>query len=764
MSKILKFKAKIIRPIYDTPDYKIYATIVSSKEYPDIHSNKYGNVTISGELSDLSADVEYEIEATEEETKYGFSYKVINIRRDVPKTEEEMFLFLNEILTENQAKTLWEVYPDIVDRVKNNRLDDIDLNKLKGIKQYTFNVIKEKIIENFCLADLVIEFQGLLTLSMIKKIYNKYTSVDKLKLALKENPYKCLCNLAGVGFKTADATLLDIEKISKANIENGKEPIIDFDTELVSSLQRCLACIIYLLEENENEGHTKTNLVELRKQVIHLTPACAHHFVDAIKDSSVYYNKEKLEIALKNTYDIEQNIAFNISQGLSISNNIWDYDIEKYRIVEDSELSDEQMQVLRNVCRYNVSILNGAAGCGKSFSTQALINMLKEHNKSFKLFSPTGKAAKVLSDFTKYPASTIHRGLGYSPIDGWFYNEEHKLNCDVLIIDEFSMVDIFLFNRVIKAIDFNYTKLLLIGDNAQLPSVSCGNLLHDFMETHMIPTVTLTKVFRYGEGGLMKVATDMRMSKKYLDNSMKKKMTSFGSNKDYLFVDLPSEAITSNVVNLYQKLLDKGHQIDEIQVLTAKNIGDCGTLILNNAIQKIANTNYGSEDCIKVGEVTYYEGDLIIQKANNYKAIVVDEFYKVKFNDFSEKEETAFIANGETGIIKKIFQTYAIIDFDGVLVKYYRDNLLSIGLGYSITIHKSQGSSIKVVILCTPQSHIFMLNSNLIYVGLTRMKKQCYHLGALDSVNIACGKKANLTRNTFMQELLKGCKEHEKIK
>ncbi len=121
------------------------------------------------------------------------------------------------------------------------------------------------------------------------------------------------------------------------------------------------------------------------------------------------------------------------------------------------------------------------------------------------------------------------------------YNEEHKLDCDVLIIDEFSMTDIFfLFKRILDAIDFSRTKLLLIGDNAQLPSVSCGNLLHDFMESHIIPTVTLTKVFRYGEGGLMKVATDVRFCKPYLNNVCER-FTWFGDNKDYAFVNIGSD-------------------------------------------------------------------------------------------------------------------------------------------------------------------------------------------------------------------------------
>lgn len=761
--KEYKFSGKVVRCTYDTPDFRIFALDVDSKKYPDIKKNKYNNVTILGELHELTVGVTYEISAVEQLGKYGMSYKVLNIKRDVPTTEEDMYLFLSEILTPNQAKVLYENYPDIVQRVKENRLDNIDFNKLKGIKEYTFGVIKRKIIENFCLADLVVEFQGFLNLSMIKKIYAKYTSIEKLKEKLAQDPYKCLCGLAGVGFKTADGILLDMEKASKANIEKGKKPIIEFKSDLRTSPERCLSCLLYMLEENENNGHTKMNLADLRAEMMKLVPACANHFVTAVKADEIHYNKDTMDVALSRTYNLEHKIAQTILYVLHTKKDEWDCDIEKYRTVNGSTLSDEQMGAVANVCKYPISILNGAGGTGKSFSTQAVINMLKDYHKTFRLFSPTGKAAKVLADYTKENATTIHRGLGYTPM-GWGYNQEHKIMCDIVIIDEFSMVDIQLFKRVIDAVDFNTTKLLLIGDNAQLPSVSCGNLLHDFMETKLIPTTTLTKVFRYGEGGLMKVATDVRFCEPYLTNSMKSKMTTFGDNKDYTFVDLPSEVIPQNVIGLYKKLLEKGYSIDDIQVLTAKNVGDCGTVVLNNMIQKVANPNYGSEVFMKVGDTTYFEGDLVIQKVNNYKAELdlqhLSEWEKDMYST-SEDVPTAFIANGETGIVREIYKSYCIIEFDGVFVKYYRADMQMISLGYSITIHKSQGSSIKIVILCTPQSHIYMLNSNLLYVGLTRMKEGCYHLGALNSINQAVKKKANLTRHTHMQELLLTMPEEE---
>lgn len=741
-----KFKGVIERCVYNSPDFKIYAVVTDKKQYPELKQNKYGNVSILGELSDLTLGVEYEFTAVEQESKYGTSYKVLNIRRDLPTTTEGTYIFLSEILTENQAKTLVENYPNIIQMVKNNNLSDIDLSKLKGIGQKTFDIIRNKIITNYCLMELVIEFKNVLSMNMIKRIYDEYSSIDVLKEKLKDKPYTTLTRISRVGFKTADSIILQLQK----------ENIIDFGYDVKTSPDRCLACIMYILEENENEGHTKMNLAELRTQCLKIVPSCAHHFVDVIKDKNIYYNKDNMSVSLIETYNTEKYIANIILSNLNSNKNVWDFDIEKYREVGEFELSDEQIKILDVVCKNNIAILNGFAGSGKTASTQGLIKMLKANSKSFRLFSPTGRAAKVLHENTNETSSTIHRGLGYIPPSEWTYNSEHKLFADIVIVDEFSMVDIWLFKRLLEAIDFRFTKLLLIGDNAQLPSVSCGNLLHDFMEANIIPTVTLNKIFRYSSGGLMKVATDTRCCKPYLSSEMKTKATVFGGNKDYMFIDLASEMIPKNVVGLYKKLLDDGSSIEDIQVLTAKNVGDCGAIALNNMIQRVANPNYGSEVNMKIGDTTYYQGDLILQTVNNYEAIIDTRYsFEDDDNDFSDDEPTAFVANGETGIIKEIYNTYVIVDFNGIHVKYYKSDMNMVKLGYAISIHKSQGGGFKTVILCTPQSHIFMLNSNLLYVGLTRMKEKLYHLGTLQSVNQAVKKKANLTRHTFMQELLK---------
>lgn len=730
-----KFKCTIEKCLYNTPAFKIYAGDVDSNKYPDIKQNKYRNVSILGELPLLTQNIEYEITAEEEHGKYGISYRVLNIKRDKPRSEDETRLFVMETLTEKQADALLNVYPDIVDRIIENRLDDIDLSKLPGIGKKRFDDIKNKIIENFALFDLVAEFKGTLSMTMLKKMYERFASVEVMREKIKQEPYNTLIQIRGIGFKTADEIV--------NNLYNNK--IIDFGYDIKTSIDRCHACIVHLLRENEDKGNTKMNLVDLRDTCLKLVPSCAHHFAEAAKYKDIYYDKTTMDIAFKNTYNTEKAIAETIYNNIGEC-NILDCDIEKYRNVGEFNLSDAQLSVVDCVRKNKIVVLNGFAGVGKSLSTKAVINMLDDIGMTYKLLAPTGKAAKVLAEFTDRRASTIHRGLGYIPQKGWTLNEENTIVEDIVIVDEFSMVDVKLFKHLIDAIDFEHTRLLLIGDNAQLASVGCGNLLHDFMCAGIIPTVTLTDVFRYSDGGLMKAATDVRNGRRYLDNTMKHNVTVFGGNKDYTFADIASEQVPNYVAKLYKSLIDKGNKVDDVQVLCSKNISAYGTIAMNNTIQKLVNKNYGGSACMVVGNTTFYKGDIIIQRTNNYDVVTL--------SDIGEDEEV-FVPNGDTGVIIDINSSYADIDFDGIIVRYRQKDMQNVRLGYAITIHSSQGSSINHVILSTPQSDVFMMNSNLLYVGLTRTKKKCYHIGSFKAVNIAIGKKENIERNTFMLQLLK---------
>lgn len=744
MDKIVDFKCVPERLIYNSTDFKVYGVSVNPFEYPEIKIGKYGTATIKGNMSELNLGVDYIVKAKEVSDSRGIGYDVINIKREKPTTLAATRTFLYEILTPNQTDVLLEAYPDIVDRIMKNKLDDIDLNKTKGIKDYTFNVIKNKVIENFKLAEIVEEFKGLFNLSTVKKLYDKYTSVDKIKEVIREEPYQCLCRLGGIGFKTADSLLLTLDKDSKECKKNGTKPVLFFGFDLVTSYQRAKACVDYLLDENENEGNTYMQIGELKKKFDVLVPEAKSNLPLILKgDNDVIFDRELLSVCKKETYETEKYIADRIKDALTI-NTKWDCDYTKFQKLDGFELTENQCETSEYMCNHNIVLLVGYGGSGKSSSTQAFVNMLNEYHKTHLLLAPTGRASKVLSGFTGENAMTIHRGLCYMPPNDWGYNEENKLPYDVVIVDEFSMVDIFLFRHLLEAIDFNKTKLLLIGDDAQIPSVGAGNVLYDLLKYENIPIITLDKVFRYGKGGLSTVATDTRTSTEYLDKT-KSGMQIFGEDQSYIFMPLLQEKLVNYTVQLYKTLLSKGYNVDDIAVLSCYNVGDYGTVALNKKIQDAVNGN--PEAKISFGDTEFRLNDIVMNYVNDYKAILYNE-------QFIDEKNTTFIANGESGRVVKILKDAMVVDYDGTLIYVHKSAMKNIRLAYAMSTHKSQGGQFKIVILVTPKAHTFMLNSNLLYVGESRAKEKCYHLGEIKTVNNALKKKQNFDRKTMLYTFL----------
>ena len=697
--------------------------------------------TIKGNMQELNLGVEYSVKAKEVSDKFGIGYQVIHIRRDKPTTLAATRNFLYEILTPMQTDTLLEAYPDIVDRIMKNK--PVDLSKTKGIKEYTFNVIKSKVIENFKLADLVEEFKGLFSLSVIKKIYDKYTSVEKVKEVIREEPYECLCKLSGIGFKTADSMLLELEKESRASKSKGEKPVLFFGFDLKPSYQRAKACVDYILNENEESGNTFIPVGELKREFESLVPEAMLNLAPILKgDNDVIFDRDSLRVSRKTAYETEKDIAKRIKFALT-QNTIWDYELYQFKKIEDFELTSEQFKTMGYVYKHNIAMLVGYAGAGKSSSSKALINALDAHNKKCLLLAPTGRAAKVLSGFTGRDAMTIHRGLGYNPKFGWTYNEENPLEVDVVIADESSMIDIYLFSTLLKAINFSKTKLLLIGDDAQIPSVSAGNILYDLLAWGKIPTVRLDKIFRYGSGGVLTVATDIRESNKYLSESKEPQV--FGDDKSYTFFPVAQEKMVKYAVMLYKKLLSQGVEPEDILVMSAYNVGDYGTTVINKILQNIVNPNPKKK--IVFGESEYRLNDIVMCVQNDYKAVRYNE-------EWINENDVAFIANGESGKVIDITHNAMVVKYETETIYYVKSNLKILRLSYCYSIHKAQGGSSKVTILISPKAHTYMLNSNILYVAVTRTREKCYHLGEERTIGTAIKKKENFDRKTNLPMFL----------
>jgi len=466
-------------------------------------------------------------------------------------------------------------------------------------------------------------------------------------------------------------------------------------------------------------------------------------FVKVIKDNEDIHIDEKTKTMSTNeAYDTELYIAKTLKVMLK-NKTLWNMPLEMYREVDGYNMTDEQMNTLQMMCENNIGILTAPGGCGKSASVQSLIHMLEDNEKSYSLMTPTGASSEVLSSFTHREAATIHRSLLYNPSlgdDPWGYNENCKLDCDIVIVDEFSMVDIYLFKHLLDAIDLNKTKLLLVFDAYQLSSVQCGNLAQDLLSSKIIPTTLLTHIFRYNEGGLMQVVTHIRNSEEFLSSDFKGNKI-FGEKRDFIYSEVNQMYIISQVVKIYTKLLKDGYGIEEIMILSAQNKGDYGTKAINKRIQYILQKKKPTKFVMR-GDTNFHEGDKVIQCINNYK---VKDIY----------DEETQIFNGNIGIVSKVNYNSLIVTFKGnKSLVYSKEDLFQLELSYCISCHRSQGSSCKQIIMVAPKAHTFMLNSNLLYVGGTRARERVFLLGNIVTINRAIKKKENLLRNTYTKEML----------
>lgn len=753
----VKFEATPVRCVFSAENYRIYACDIDTLKYKDIKLNKYFNVTIAGDCGELILNMPYDIEAEEKQDKYGFQYRIKYIKQQKPMSERGLREFLGGCgLSSQQIDEVVREYPNIIDLVMNNQTDKIDTNKLYNIGAYRIKVIIERIQSNFMLAELVERCGGYFSFNIIKKLFDKYGATEKIIEELENNPYQCLCNISRIGFKTADTTLLTLEKKINTDIVKGLEPPFKFNNELRTSKDRCLSALEWLLDENETNGNTILDIKTAGNELKKLTPECFNHFIDICKNANddeelskrIYVDLENKWIANATTHYKEIICGEMISQALHNSTK-WNIDVEKYRCNDNINLTDEQLNTLQMVCDNNISVLSGSAGVGKSASTLSLIQMLKDNNKSFLLLAPTGRASKILSNYTKCHAQTIHKLLFA------IGDYEEKLPYDMIIIDESSMVDLSLFYNLLLFIDLSKTKVLLVGDPAQLPSVGAGNVLHDIINSHKIAVNSLTKVFRYGDNSILTVATDVRNSRPYLNKPL--------GDKSYVFVETPQEVMINKVKTLYKTLLSNGYNKEDILILSAYNKGNYGTVTINNLLQPIVNKNVDDEDKYIIvknnadkekEEIKYCVDDIVIQIKNNYKAKVCDKEYKPIFDESGFNYKTTFVPNGEIGVIKQIDKNIIYIKFDDEIVMYDKSELNNIKLSYSISVHKSQGGSCPIIILLSPKSHTYMLNSNLLYVGITRATTKVIHFGTSNTVNTAIKKKADMNRHTWLKEYI----------
>jgi exodeoxyribonuclease V alpha subunit len=558
------------------------------------------------------------------------------------------------------------------------------------------------------------------TTTKATRIYKTYGA--KAIEVVSENPYRLAKDIYGIGFISADkiAGNLGIKK---------------------DSLIRAQAVVNYVLLEATSEGNCGLPLnimtqnaikIEVDELIVKTAIAKEIELGSLTKDSL----NDVETVFLTSYYLYEKNIArillSFVSDKVSWGNIDTSMVIPWVEKKLNIQLATTQKIAIEQTLSNKVMVITGGPGTGKTMLVNSILSILKTKKLRIKLCAPTGRAAKRLSESTGLEATTIHRLLELDPARGKFkYNEECKLDCDYLVIDEMSMVDVQLFYSLLKALPFNIA-LLLVGDVDQLPSVGAGQVLKDIIDSATIPTVRLTEVFRQAKTSSIVINAHL------INKGQLPDLTTRQEESDFYFINAESgDDITRKIISLIRDRIPNKfnfNPVNDIQVLTPMQRGSAGVRSLNVELQKALNQNYISG--IEKYSQIFAINDKVMQTENDY-----------------DKE----VYNGDIGIIKKIDQEEQelVINFYNRDVTYDYTDLDQITLAYVTTIHKSQGSEYPAVIIPLTMQSFMMLKRNLIYTAITRGKKLVIIVGQKKALAIAVRNDKGLMRYTKLREWLR---------
>lgn len=582
------------------------------------------------------------------------------------------------------------------------------LAEVKGISQRKAMEIADQVNEKRDLRQAMIFLQqyGIST-TLAVKIYNTYG--QEVYSILKENPYRMADDVDGVGFRTAD------EIAARVGIRT------DSDFRIRSGIQ-------YVLLQASNEGNTYLPMPELTQRasaLLEIEPEYIEkHYMNLAMDRKIIMRQvdDVTQIYASAFFYMEANTATMLKQ-LNATFDVPDIEIEaRLRQIEKQtkmDLDEHQVEAVKEAVRNGVLVITGGPGTGKTTTINTIIKYFESEGMDIFLAAPTGRAAKRMSETTGFEARTIHRMLelngGVEGNAGFERNEQNPLETDVIIIDEMSMVDISLMHSLLKAIVAG-TRLILVGDVNQLPSVGPGNVLKDIIDSKLFHTVMLTKIFRQASTSdiIVNAHKINRGEPVELDNK----------SMDFFFLKrYDADKIINVTLQLILQKLPKfvGASMMDIQVLTPMRKGLLGVERLNTVLQMYLNPPDKRKKEKEHGTTLFREGDKVMQIKNNYQ---LEWEIRSKYGLCIDKGTGVF--NGDTGIIEEIndFAETVTVCFDeGRMVEYPFKLLEELELAYAVTIHKSQGSEYPAVVIPLLTGPRMLMNRNLLYTAVTRAKK-----------------------------------------
>ncbi len=677
--------------------------------------------------------------------RHGRQFQVESCEQTLPATTAGIKRYLGSGMVRGVGKVMAE---RIVDRFGEQTLDVIEfepqqLRSVLGIGPKRVDGIVRAWAEQKAIKDVMIFLQGHgVSTSLATKIYKKYGD-DSLNV-VRNTPYRLVQDIHGVGFKTADkiAQALGLAHDDPARIEAGIAytlnrmaeeghvymPQDELEPEAAEILAVAPEKIVNVIESLETEALITRDTI--RYEIPQPDGAAGApmevHEERAVYLTPLYYS----EIGVTNR--LRRMVAHPTSRLQSIRrSDVLDALLAQQALQPGFSLTQQQVEAVRAAIQNKVTILTGGPGTGKTTTMRVLLDVLEQRRHSFVLASPTGRAAKRLSEATGREAKTIHRLLEFRPGEGFGRHENDPLDADIVIIDEASMLDLVLTNNLLKAVAAD-THLLLVGDVDQLPSVGAGDVLRDLIASGVAHVVRLQTIFRQAAESLI-VQNAHRINQGHFP------LTSKEATDFFIFVKEEPEELVDLLVDLVAVRIPQKFGLDpmsDIQVLSPMYNGPVGVTNLNARLQEALNPAGGRKMERRLGGRVFRTGDKVMQTVNNYDKNVY---------------------NGDIGIISAMdsIQQTLQVNIDGMPVVYDFLELDELAHAFAVSVHKSQGSEYHAVVIPVVTQHYLMLQRNLLYTAITRARKLVILAGSRRAIQIAIRNNRVSERHTALDYRLK---------
>lgn len=766
IGKIFEFKMKPIRELYyNEQNFYSISVIELDEELPGTEKDKINNkytTKLVGRSVPLSTSSKYKVTAKFIfNEKYGYQYEIVSIKPIVSEESQSTLnnSYLQAIITPNQYETLNNAYPNIVQNLLDDPNFEPDYTKLKGIKQKSWEKIREKILKYQQIGDILALLVPLgVSSNMIDKLVSYEPNVDILKTKLKSNPYE-FTRIQGFGFLTVDKLALKI------------------NPDLATSSFRVAACTRHVLEEEAMNGYLWVSIQDFGKDFCKIIPPGAPEFNECFK-----HVKDLIQVERELTRDNNSTLlhvvddVIGLQKYYNIEESIWEYlkrlnnttNYEPNRSLEEAieetnnyfstadrrvELTDEQISAIKSTIENKVVIITANAGAGKTVCIKGILNLFRNYNVATAALS--GKAARRIEEATGVPSNTIHRLLEWQVDGGFARNEDNPLNVDLIILDECSMIDDVLLLNLLKAMPAE-AKLVLVFDDAQLSPIGAGSPAKDLLSSNLCIN-RLTKIHRQAESSGIKldankirknqdIFTDEDIDYDEFGNRFITSPVIHGADKDmeiYMYTDskMSQDKIFQQAYDLYFDLLrENDGNVDKVTIVVPKKDGVNSTRNFNNRIQERLLGREPSE--------------LVIKESDDGKYKVFKKGARVIQRNVNDYERN--VMNGEIGIIENISEKFCTLNFDNgeKIVQMPKPLMRNMELAYAITVHSMQGSECENVIAILDNSHYILLDCALFYTAVTRAQKKCYLLMQPSAYKNALLKNKT-ERRTYLKDIIK---------